>query len=82
MSTKCTASTKRELGVQQRGLSSGPLLQTLVAQRPSFFGKLTYTTMPEQLQARNISWKIYTSPDQTLSSGLAIDTVDHVTSQG
>ncbi len=57
------------------GKNGGPLLQTLVAQRTSFFGKLTYTTMPEQLQASNISWKIYTSPDETLSSGLAIDNV-------
>ncbi len=57
------------------GKNGGPLLQTLVAQRASFFGKLTYTTMPEQLQARNISWKIYTSPDETLSSGVAIDNV-------
>src|SRR5579863_4899533 len=57
------------------GKNGGPVVQTLIAQRASFFGKLTYTTMPEQLQARNISWKIYTSPDETISSGLAIDNV-------
>src|SRR5712664_3729636 len=48
------------------GQNGGPLLQTLVANRSSFFGKLTYTTMPEQLQARGISWKVYSSPDQNI----------------
>ncbi len=57
------------------GTNGGPLLQTLVANRASFFGKLTYTTMPEQLEARGISWKQYTSPDETLASGLAMDNV-------
>src|SRR3984893_1961764 len=42
------------------GKNGGPLLQTLGLNRSSFFGKLTYTTMPEQLQARGISWKGYT----------------------
>lgn len=44
------------------GKNGGPLLQTLVTNRPSFYGKLTYTTMPEQLQARGISWKVYEGP--------------------
>jgi phospholipase C len=44
----------------------GPLLQTLVVNRSSFFGKLTYTTMPEQLQARGILWKVYSAPDQNV----------------
>lgn len=56
------------------GLNGGPLLQTLVAQRTSFFGRLTYTTMPEQLQTRGISWKVYSSPDQLLT-GLYLDNV-------
>ena len=57
------------------GKNGGPLLQTLVANRASFFGKLTYATMPEQLQTRGISWKQYASPDETLSSGVAMDNV-------
>jgi phospholipase C len=58
------------------GKNGGPLLQTLVAQRPSFFGKLTYTTMPEQLQTRGISWKVYSSPDQTaIAANFSIDNV-------
>jgi phospholipase C len=51
------------------GKNGGPLLETLFLNRPSFYGKLTYTTMPEQLQAKKISWKVYTSPDQGLASG-------------
>src|SRR5438477_1086338 len=57
------------------GKNGGPLLQTLVAQRSSFFGKLTYTTMPEQLPARGISWKGYTSPDQNILSGIFSDNI-------
>ncbi len=52
--------------VDPAGQNGGPLLQTLVANRSSFYGKLTYTTMPEQLQARGISWKVYSSPDQNI----------------
>lgn len=48
------------------GTHGGPLLQTLIFNRSAFFGKLTYTTMPEQLQARGISWKVYGSPDQNI----------------
>jgi phospholipase C len=57
------------------GTHGGPLLQTLVAQRSAFYGKLTYTTMPEQLQTRGISWKVYGSPDQNILSGLFSDNV-------
>jgi len=52
--------------IDPAGQNGGPLLQTLVANRSSFYGKLTYTTMPEQLQARGISWKVYSSPDQNI----------------
>jgi phospholipase C len=57
------------------GQNGGPLLQTLVGNRQAFFGRFTYTTMPEQLQARGISWKVYSSPDQSLASGLLSDSV-------
>src|SRR5215469_9605749 len=57
------------------GKNGGPLLQTLIGNRSSMYGKLTYTTMPEQLQARNISWKIYSTPDQTIQSGIVSDNV-------
>jgi phospholipase C len=57
------------------GKNGGPLLQTLVTNRSSFFGRLTYTTMPEQLQARGISWKVYTSPDQNILNQTFSDNV-------
>jgi phospholipase C len=57
------------------GKAGGPLLQSLVTNRSSFFGKLTYTTMPEQLQARGISWKVYSSPDQNILNGIFSDNV-------
>jgi phospholipase C len=45
------------------GKNGGPILQTIIADRATFNGRLTYATMPEQLQARGISWKVYSSPD-------------------
>ena len=57
------------------GKNGGPVIQTLVANRSSFLGKLTYTTMPEQLQTRGISWKVYSTLDQTLLNGLISDNV-------
>src|SRR6202790_3532225 len=55
------------------GKNGGPLLQSLRLNRSSFFGHLTYTTMPEQLQSRGISWKVCSSPDATLLNGLLSD---------
>ena len=52
------------------GKNGGPLLQTLSTNRLEFFGRLTYTTMPEQLQARGISWKVYSSPDSSVANNL------------
>jgi phospholipase C len=57
------------------GKNGGPVIQTLVAARASMIGKLTYTTMPEQLQTRGISWKVYNSPDQNILNGLLSDNV-------
>jgi phospholipase C len=39
------------------GRAGGPLVEGASP------GSLSWTTMPEQLQARGISWKVYTSPD-------------------
>ncbi len=44
------------------GTHGGPILTTS-ATRVERAGTLTWTTMPEQLQARGISWKVYGSPD-------------------
>ncbi|HEY6373955.1 MAG TPA: alkaline phosphatase family protein [Edaphobacter sp.] len=61
--------------IDPAGQNGGPVLQTLVSNRSSFFGKLTYTTMPEQLQTRGISWKVYTSPDQNILNSIFSDNV-------
>ena len=57
------------------GKNGGPILQTIVTNRSHFYGRLTYTTMPEQLQARGISWKVYSSPDATILGGILSDNV-------
>jgi phospholipase C len=57
------------------GKNGGPILQTIVTNRSALYGRLTYTTMPEQLQARGISWKVYSSPDETFLGGILSDNV-------
>jgi phospholipase C len=57
------------------GTNGGPILQTVVTNRASIYGRLTYTTMPEQLQARGISWRVYSSPDETIAGGILSDNV-------
>ena len=57
------------------GKNGGPILQTIVTNRAAMYGRLTYTTMPEQLQARGISWKVYSSPDETILGGILSDNV-------
>jgi phospholipase C len=44
------------------GRAGGPVLSTS-STRVDRFGTLSWTTMPEQLQARGVSWKVYASPD-------------------
>ena len=57
------------------GKNGGPIVQTIVTNRTALYGRLTYTTMPEQLQARKISWKVYSSPDETVLGGILSDNV-------
>src|SRR6202795_2188833 len=57
------------------GKNGGPLFETIITNRTAFYGRLTYTTMPEQLQARGISWKVYSSPDETILGGILSDNV-------
>ncbi len=57
------------------GKNGGPVLQTIVFNRAAMNGRLTYTTMPEQLQARGISWKVYSSPDENVAGRLLSDNV-------
>jgi phospholipase C len=57
------------------GKNGGPILQTIVTNRAAMYGRLTYTTMPEQLQVRGISWKVYSSPDESILGGILSDNV-------
>jgi phospholipase C len=57
------------------GKSGGPILQTIITNRSAMYGRLTYATMPEQLQARGISWKVYSSPDESILGGILSDNV-------
>jgi phospholipase C len=45
------------------GAGGGPHLTTLVAGRAAKAGAYTWRTYPEQLEAKNVSWKVYTSPE-------------------
>jgi phospholipase C len=45
------------------GTHGGPWLQTLVSNRLQYAGTLMWTTYPEQLQAKGISWKVYSDVD-------------------
>jgi phospholipase C len=47
----------------------------LVFNRSSFYGRLTYTTMPEQLETRGISWKVYSAPDAAVLNGILSNNV-------
>jgi phospholipase C len=49
--------------IDPEGKHGGPLLQTLTANRAEEYGKFTWPTYPEQLQAAGISWKVYATPD-------------------
>ena len=49
--------------IDPEGRNGGPSLQTLVTNREEQYGKFTWKTYPEQLQAAGISWKIYSTPD-------------------
>jgi phospholipase C len=41
------------------GHNGGPLIQTQVANRGNYAGRFTWKTMPEQLSAAGVSWKVY-----------------------
>jgi phospholipase C len=49
--------------IDPEGKNGGPLLQTLTSTRAQNYGKFTWPTYPEQLQAAGVSWKVYATPD-------------------
>jgi phospholipase C len=48
--------------IDPAGTQGGPILSTSTS-RLERIGTLSWTTMPEQLQARGVSWKVYSSAD-------------------
>jgi len=47
--------------IDPEGLNGGPLVETLSPPKfEEFEGRFTWTTMPEQLSAAGVSWKVYT----------------------
>src|ERR1700751_2568375 len=61
--------------IDPTGQNGGPILQTIVTNRSALYGRLTDTTMPEQLEARGVSWKGYSSPDENVLNGILSDNV-------
>jgi phospholipase C len=47
--------------LDQAGKRGGPVLETFGSDRQAHFGTLTWRTMPEQLEAKGISWKGYSA---------------------
>ncbi len=45
--------------IDPNGEHGGPLVETLEKADPRAAGKFTWTTMPEQLSAAGVSWKVY-----------------------
>src|SRR5438874_1629360 len=47
------------------GRAGGPMLETTTQRNPRF----SWTTMPEQLRERGVSWKVYTTADNLSPEG-------------
>jgi phospholipase C len=47
------------------GKKGGPIVETFGSDRPSHYGSVTWTTMPEQLREKGISWKCYSGDSFT-----------------
>lgn len=45
------------------GTNGGPIVSTLTSNRMQTYGKFTWKTMPEVLQAAGVTWKVYESPE-------------------
>jgi phospholipase C len=52
--------------IDPAGVAGGPCLETQTAERQANYGNFTWTTMPEQLSAAGVSWKVYNDPTALL----------------
>jgi phospholipase C len=48
--------------IDPAGTAGGPILDTLTTNRQSRYGKLGWTTMPENLLDGGVTWKVYADP--------------------
>ncbi len=48
------------------GVAGGPVLETYTGDRQTHYGTFTWTTMPEQLSASGVTWKVYNDPTALL----------------
>jgi phospholipase C len=48
--------------IDPAGVAGGPVVQTFTADRAAHYGTLSWTTMPERLQAAGVTWKVYADP--------------------
>jgi phospholipase C len=48
--------------IDPAGVAGGPCLVTQTSERQLDYGTFTWTTMPEQLSAAGVSWKVYNDP--------------------
>jgi len=51
--------------IDPAGKRGGPVVETFGSDRPAHYGSLSWTTMPEQLRERGISWKCYSGDEIT-----------------
>jgi phospholipase C len=49
--------------IDPEGANGGPLVETLGVTRFTLAGRFTWATMPEQLSAAGVSWKVYTGAE-------------------
>jgi len=52
--------------IDPAGVAGGPCLVTQTSERQADYGTFTWTTMPEQLSAAGVSWKVYNDPTALL----------------
>ena len=52
--------------IDPAGVAGGPCLVTQTSERQAQYGTFTWTTMPEQLSAAGITWKVYNDPTALL----------------
>jgi phospholipase C len=57
--------------IDPEGRAGGPLLQTHL-KRLDRSPRFSWTTMPEQLDARQVSWKVYGSPQANVNSNVLV----------